>query len=85
MKDTLFDLPVQKSPRLLWLEAHRVTTKHWPGVSFGDEDEFGNEMFPWTAFVGGVDDLHIFVGAGDTEQDAIVDLAVKKGWKLWNE
>ena len=83
--DELFQIAETKSPRLKWLEQKHVTTKNWPGVAHGDEDEFGNEMFPWTAFVGDVNGLHTTVGAGDTEHEAIVDLAVKRGWKLWNE
>ncbi len=85
MKTELFDIPVCESPRMKWLKARNVTRHHWAGVSPGDEDEFGNEMFPWTAFIGDIEGLHTAVGGGNTEHEAIVDLAVKKGWKMWNE
>jgi hypothetical protein len=81
----LFSVPEQDSPRLAWLKLRRVTTKNWPGCSVGDEDEFGNELWPWTAFVGDPRQISPNVGVGGTEDDAIADLARKRGWRMWNE
>ena len=69
--DTLFEMPESKSPRLKWLERKNVITEcqNWP-------DD------PWEVRV--KDDPANF-GRGDTEHDAIVDLAKRNGWKIWNE
>ena len=88
----LFPVTDDPSPRLRWLRAHQVQTRHFPEVTPGDEDEFGNEQYPWLAAVGELDGATGFhlatsnrVGVGQTEHEAIVDLALKRGWKLWNE
>ena len=85
IKDLLFDVPVQPSPRLRWLQEHKITTAHWPEVNPGDEDEFGNELFPWTAFCGPLDGLHATIGCGATEAEALADYARQRGIRLWNE
>ena len=72
----LFEIPQQDSPRLKWLKQHGVHTKRYdyrPSI--------------WCAYVG----VNVFpkpnnlFGEGYTEHEAIVDLAIKRGWKLWNE
>ena len=69
-----------------WLKKHNVFTKKTNNQS-GDEDEFGNKIFPWYAGVGSwtrpIDGEDAVGGA--TEQDAIANLAIKRGWKLWME
>lgn len=82
MSETPFNLPDSPSPRLAWLNKHGVQTEQSPKHMIGDEDEFGNRVFAWHAMIG--DDAQTSVG-GDTEQDAICNLAKIKGWKLWNE
>jgi hypothetical protein len=75
----LLEVPPMESPRLKWLDKHGVKIEHCPKVKPGDEDEFGNELYPYIA--------HAFKSwaCGATEQEAIKNLAVKNGWKLWNE
>ena len=86
MSDTLFDLPETKSPRLKWMDEKNVSTHFNKDVQAGDEDEFSGEPIrPWAAFVGESRFPRPDAGFGDTEHEAIVDLAIKKGWKLWNE
>ena len=52
----------------------------------GDEDEFSGEtLSPWCAFVGEPRFPRPDAGYGNTEHEAIVSLAILKGWKLWNE
>jgi hypothetical protein len=77
---SLLTVEPKKSPRLLWLEKHDVKIEHYPKVTPGEEDEFGDEIFPWIARTG----LGYWAG-GKTEQEAIRNLAIKRNWKLWNE
>jgi hypothetical protein len=52
----------------------------------GEEDELsGDIIYPWWAFVSESRFPRPDAGYGNTELDAIADLAIKKGWKLWNE
>ena len=86
----LFNIPVCESPRLKWLKKHDVKTQFHKGVAVGDEDEFGNELWPWTAGTShGISPDRDYDGTwnrgGATEHEAIVALAIWQGWKLWNE
>lgn len=65
----LFDIPESKSPRLIWMEEHEITTHQ------GEK---------WTAYSPLILDEDT-TGTGDTELDAITDLARKLNLKLWNE
>jgi hypothetical protein len=84
----LFTIQPQDSPMLAWLKKHRVSTKHNESIEPDEEClETGETLFPWCAFVGAntfpkPDGL---MGCGNTEHEAIVDLAIKRGLKLWNE
>ena len=93
MNDTLFDTPdpkyprLQKSPRLKWLETHCVKTEH-TNFTEGDKDEFGNDLWPWFAFIGATrfaDANPKKRDGGATENEAIAKLAIGQGWQLWNE
>ena len=69
----LFDnLPESKSPRLLWMERH--------GVEIGGPN-IEDEMFAVAKDRNGVEQH----GYGHDEQSAIAALALRCGWKLWNE
>lgn len=74
MNDALFDLPESKSPRLIWMEEHGVST-YPPSPALGC----------WAASRDCDPPLDEFVGLADTELDAIADLARKLNLKLWNE
>ena len=69
MTDELFTIPESKSPRLVWMEANGVTTEYCP------------ELLEWCA---GDRSLSAF-GYGNTELDAVTELAIKLNLKLWNE
>jgi hypothetical protein len=88
MRAELFTIMACKSPRLKWLEKNSVKTVHNTEICAGDEcSESGETLYPWCAFVG-VDSFpkpEKLVGFGNTEHDAIVDLALKQGLRLWNE
>lgn len=86
--DELFSIPQVLSPRLRWLRDKCVLTKKFPLISPGDEDEFGNRLFPWMAWVGPLDlqsTRASFKAGGNSEIDAIANLAIKRRWRLWNE
>jgi hypothetical protein len=84
------EVVTQDSPRLAWMKKHDVKTVFHSGVVIGDEDEFGNELFPWTASTShGIDPKRagdaVWCRGAETEHGAIVELAIWQGWKLWNE
>ncbi len=88
----LLNVPECLSPRLKWLNEHNVQTIACLGVSVGDEDEFGNDMWPWYAWTNHTmppfpsgQGPGMFNRGGATEHEAIVNLAIWQGWKLWNE
>ena len=78
----LFDIPVSESPRLKWLKKHGVKF-HYSTAEVGDEDEFGNELWPVYAYTEPLCKETSF-GAG-TEDEALAKFAINRGLKLWNE
>jgi hypothetical protein len=85
MSDELFppDSVAMISPRLAWIKKHGVRTHH----SRAFEDA---EWLPWCAAFG--EPFEVIneqgdgaLGFGQTEDEAIIDLAVKFDVKLWNE
>ena len=88
MTDTLFDIPESPSPRLKWMRDNQIRIIHNGDVSPGDEDEWGNRLSPFCATKSKPGNLvfadHV-TGWGDTEDEAIVELAKKLSIPLWNE
>jgi hypothetical protein len=85
MTDTLFDIPESPSPRLQWLREHQIEIIDG-GVCFepGEECEItGNRLHRFWAMVMNKGQGH--EAGGDTEDEAIVNLARKLNLKLWNE
>lgn len=80
MSEELFKVPVTKSPRLLWIEKHRIEvrpTKDWqPGM----EDDDGDEV---ERFYATDDGVHMH--GGDTEDNALAAWAEARGKLLWFE
>jgi hypothetical protein len=85
MTDNLFDIPETPSPRLKWIAEKQVRTHHhaqsepawsaWlPSQDFGPT---------WSGCYDPAQEDD--VGHGDTEDEAIVELARKLNLKLWNE
>jgi len=76
-----------KSPRLLWLDAH--------GIKTAKRNDLGPDVPPWEAWVGDYDEslqsitngdwdsTNIFA-IGETEEDAIEDLARNRGITLYS-
>lgn len=88
----LFDIPESKSPRLLWLEKHRIRIiDNGTDYEDGDECEFsGNQLYRFCAheLQGDGDPIMFFdhlTGWGHTFDDAIFNLAKKLKIPLWNE
>jgi hypothetical protein len=74
--DLFPSLPITKSPKLLWMERHGITTKFIPGS--------GNVESFWLADYMAPNAAH-YQDAGDTEEEALTALALAAGIKLWNE
>ena len=76
MTDELFEVPEQLSPRLKWMKRHGIYTDHCGQIA---------KHVSWKAYVlnerGGID----LSSYGETEHEAIADLAIRLGIKLWNE
>lgn len=75
----LFDLPPSLSPRLAWMKEHDVKTAISPCLVAGEQ--------PWNAWTGELEG-GIFTekcSTGETEDEAIVALALANGWRLWTE
>ena len=92
MTDTLFDIPETPSPRLKWMRNHQIEVidsglDHEPG----EECEItGNRLYRfWAVKDDTVEGRESSVGhheaGGDTEDEAIVNLACKLNLRLWNE
>ena len=81
MSDELFpaESVTVKSPRLRWMEKHRVQTYKSPKMA--DED------YPWNAWTGELDEAlnADSYGSGRTEEDAVVSWALKNDVMLWHE
>ena len=78
----LFIMPPCDSPRLKWFKKHGVKFLYTTN-EVGDEDEFGNELWPVYAFTEPLCKETSFGAA--TEDEALAKLAIKNGLKLWNE
>ncbi len=87
MSDELFpaEAVTMLSPRLAWMKRHEIyTTK---GENCGEH--------PWSAWWGQRNPVHFLelheadmddiMGFGATEEDALVDVAIKWNFPLWNE
>jgi hypothetical protein len=79
----LFDIPVSKSPRLQWIERHGIQTHHAPHMK--------EDGTPWSAWLpsnqhsSGLPMDPEACGYGMTEDEAMIDLAIKNRMKGWNE
>lgn len=92
MSDLFPDLPVVLSPRLQWMQEHDVSVEQ--SLHEGQECELTGRSGPlWEAWYGdrpeGVNDSASFRMKGrlvlaTTEEDAIIRLAERNGWPLWN-
>lgn len=89
----LFDVPEQLSPRLAWMKKHNVITFHltpkdpdhvWLADFYEDDDlDIDNPAAYFASETASNGERYI--GTGDTEDEAIVELCKKRRVKLWNE
>jgi len=82
MTNTLFPMPDSPSPRMRWLEKHKVVVE--------DATELGTRKKQYCAHFADDDpdksDLPYYGwGYGDSADDALADFASKNNLKLWNE
>jgi hypothetical protein len=70
MTDTLFDLPESPSPRLRWMQQHKISLTREMTLK---GEHFTAWVFPDTS------------GYGYSADDALADLARKINVKLWNQ
>ena len=77
MNDTLFDIPEQKSPRLLWIEKHGIE------IITNFYDEWEDTQWPFLALA----PTRLLPGQyfGNTEDEALIKLAIAGNLKLWNQ
>lgn len=75
-KDSLFDVPVQLSPRLAWLKGRSVKVY---------QSDIADCATPWVAHALNATPSETSVCVGETQDEAIVALAKANGWRLWNE
>lgn len=82
----LFNLPMTLSPRLAWMKEHGITVlDHGTHLKPGAECELtGKTLYRFQASMTNWS-FEKRYGWGDTEVDALVDLAKKAEIKLWNE
>jgi hypothetical protein len=74
--DLFTDLPVSKSPRLLWMERHGIKTIFMPASGSVDAFWIADFMDPNTTH---------YQEVGDTEDDALTALAKAAGIRMWFE
>ena len=76
MTDDLFaNLPEVKSPRLIWMEKHGITT----------EKRVSSMGQAWIAARNKAGEINQSFISRENEHDAIVGLAIKLNLKLWNQ
>jgi hypothetical protein len=82
----------QPSPRLTWMKEHMVHTRKsdsdieepwvaWRGYKL--DLDFCLEKATYSSEQ--EDYRHRLICSGETEMDAIANLALENGWRLWNE
>ena len=80
MSGELFNVPETKSPRLLWIEKHRIKFNR-TRFEVGDEcPETGSELWPVYAY-----DREDKQHGGATEDDALAAWALARHKLLWFE
>jgi hypothetical protein len=87
----LFDIPESKSPRLQWIEDMGILTHRaphmpepWMAIQPLEEDKGKGIPTIMSESCRIYDDANL-VGYGQTEDEAITNLAKNLGLRLWNE
>lgn len=80
MSEELFNIPVVKSPRLRWIEKHRLQVRETKNWVEGMEDDDGDEV---EKFYATDDGIHMH--GGSTEDNALAAWAEARGKLLWFE
>lgn len=83
MSNELFDVAPSLSPKLRWMEKHEVKT------SFREGDCAAWEWVAWNGKLSECDHIRKIgpdlMGWGETEDDALFDLAKVHDWPMWHE
>jgi hypothetical protein len=74
--EELFKIEDQKSPKLIWMEKHKVNHHH---CKTEEKD------FQYMAWMGEQPDSETKCGYGSTLQEALCDMAKRNKIVLWNE
>lgn len=85
MNDLFPDLPPVLSPRLAWLQEHDVTT--FPAPLNGREGPLWEAWYgarPSNAKEYALAQMQSRIALATSEEDAIIRLAERNGWPLWN-
>jgi len=84
--DTLFDIPDSPSPKKVWMDRHDYKVQRNKNMQAGEEP-----FDAWDAGLG-VDPYDAFskegpygMQSGESEDEALVNLALMQGIPLWNE
>lgn len=83
MSEELFEVPEVKSPRLKWIEKHRIKIRQTPNWTSGMEDFDGDEVHKFYACDDGNWRFHAY--GGETEDAALAEWARCRGKRLWFE
>lgn len=82
---------LQDSPKLAWMKANHVLTHNAPHMEqswcaiVARPEHRGMDIGEIMAKACQLYDLTDRIGYGETEDEAIADLAIKHGMRLWNE
>lgn len=85
----LFEVPRVLSPRIRWMESHRVSTHALEGRKARWNGTFplsgGFTSAPDKTYPDGTARWSVVVPADTHEEDALISLALAAGARLWNE
>ena len=73
----LFLIETSESPRLKWLKKHGIAT----GENVFTPTHSDDYRYTYSRRA----DCAAGYGYGNSDEEAVLDLAVKQGWKLWNQ
>ena len=97
MSEELFAVEESLSPRLRWMREKGVHTRYISEESMwlaglGSIRVDDGQLYCGESWWGDVESLHEYppcgessLWSGETEEEAIANLAAAKGWRLWNE
>ena len=85
MTSDLFPDCRQDSPRLAWMKRHGITIRPITDFERSLFSEFSRDLILNFAALKKRHDKYLQTGVGETEDNALADLAEQLGIPLWNE